>query len=210
MTIPVMMMMMIFAYVAGSLCSAILICRFINLPDPRTEGSHNPGASNMYRIGGKWPAIFTLILDILKGTIPMLCAIYLGMHTWQLGLVAVAACLGHIFPVFFGFKGGKGVATALGAILPLGANLVAMVVSSWLIVVYLWGYSSLAAVVTALLASLYTYWLSPEHTILVLMLAILVLLRHKENIIRLYQGSEDKLNAKQINRQQSKKYRVKR
>ena len=200
MTIPAVIMIVV-AYLSGSICSAILICRLLKLPDPRTEGSNNPGATNVYRIGGKFPAILVLLFDTLKGTIPVWGAYFMGIEPLALGLIAVAACVGHIFPIFFGFKGGKGVATALGAILPIGANLVAMSVSTWLVVLYFSGYSSLAAVVTAFAAPIYTFWVKPIYTIPVAMLSLLILARHKDNIIRLYNGDEPKIGAKRIKRQ---------
>ena len=108
---------MLIAYLLGSISSAILLCRMLGLPDPRTEGSHNPGATNVLRIGGKWVALAVLIFDMLKGMLPVWAGYYLGLTHFDLGMVALAACLGHIFPIFFNFKGGKGVATAFGAAL---------------------------------------------------------------------------------------------
>ncbi len=110
---------MIFAYLLGSISSAILICKVAGLPDPRKNGSHNPGATNVLRIGGRWAALAVLICDILKGMLPVWAGYYLGLTQFELGMVALGACLGHIFPIFFQFKGGKGVATAFGAIAPI-------------------------------------------------------------------------------------------
>lgn len=103
--------MILFAYLCGSISSAILVCRIAGLPDPRESGSGNPGATNVLRIGGKGAAVAVLIFDILKGMLPVWGAYALGVTPFWLGLIAIAACLGHIWPVFFGFKGGKGVAT---------------------------------------------------------------------------------------------------
>ena len=97
---------MLCAYLLGSLSAAILFCRLFGLPDPRSEGSRNPGATNVLRIGGKWPALVVLIFDMLKGMLPVWAGYYLGLTHFELGMVALAACLGHIFPVFFNFKGG--------------------------------------------------------------------------------------------------------
>lgn len=123
--------MILIAYLCGSISSAILVCRLCGLPDPRTSGSGNPGATNVLRIGGKGAAVAVLIFDVLKGMLPVWGAYELGVSPFWLGLIAIAACLGHIWPVFFGFKGGKGVATAFGAIAPIagispsnGGNLV--------------------------------------------------------------------------------------
>ena len=111
---------MIFAYLLGSISSAILICKAAGLPDPRENGSHNPGATNVLRIGGHWAALAVLLFDILKGMLPVWLGYYLGLTQFELGMVALGACLGHIFPIYFRFKGGKGVATAFGAIAPIG------------------------------------------------------------------------------------------
>ncbi|MGY0583394.1 MAG: glycerol-3-phosphate 1-O-acyltransferase PlsY, partial [Paraglaciecola chathamensis] len=111
------------AYLLGSISSAVLICRMFALPDPRKAGSNNPGATNVLRIGGRLPAALVFIFDVLKGTIPVYVGYFLGLSPIALGLVGLAACLGHIFPLYFYFKGGKGVASAIGAMLPLGWEL---------------------------------------------------------------------------------------
>ena len=107
---------MLLSYLLGSISSAILLCRLAGLPDPRTSGSNNPGATNVLRIGGRWVTLAVLLCDMLKGTLPVWLGYYLGLTQFELGMVALSACLGHIFPIFFKFKGGKGVATAFGAI----------------------------------------------------------------------------------------------
>lgn len=144
--------MILFAYLCGSISSAILVCRIAGLPDPRESGSGNPGATNVLRIGGKGAAVAVLIFDILKGMLPVWGAYALGVTPFWLGLIAIAACLGHIWPVFFGFKGGKGVATAFGAIAPIGWDLTGVMAGTWLLTVLLSGYSSLGAIVSALIA----------------------------------------------------------
>ncbi|MFT5161718.1 MAG: glycerol-3-phosphate acyltransferase PlsY [Alteromonadaceae bacterium] len=186
-------LMTLVAYLLGSISSAVLICRLWRLPDPRKHGSNNPGATNVYRIGGGAPAALTMIFDVLKGTLPVWSAYFLKVEPLYLGMVAVAACLGHIYPVFFNFKGGKGVATAFGALLPIGAGLVGLMVATWLLVVWLSGYSSLAAIVAAVMAPIYTYFLKPTYTLPVLMLSLLILIRHKDNICRLIKGTESKV-----------------
>lgn len=135
--------MIIFAYLCGSISSAILICRLARLPDPRKFGSGNPGATNVLRIGGKLAAASVLICDVLKGMIPVWLAYYLNVPPFYLGIVAIAACLGHIYPVFFHFKGGKGVATAFGSIAAIGWDLSGLIAGTWLLTVLLSGYSSL-------------------------------------------------------------------
>jgi len=135
--------MILLAYLCGSISSAILVCRIAGLPDPRENGSGNPGATNVLRIGGKGAAVAVLIFDVLKGMLPVWGAYALGVTPFWLGLIAIAACLGHIWPVFFGFKGGKGVATAFGAIAPIGWDLTGVMAGTWLLSVLLSGYSSL-------------------------------------------------------------------
>ena len=185
--------MIILAYLGGSISSAVLVCRGYGLPDPRENGSHNPGATNVLRLGGRSAAILVFVCDMSKGTVPVYLAWYLGVTPFFLGLIGVAACLGHMYPLFFHFQGGKGVATALGTMLPIGLDMGAMMLTTWLVVLLLGGYSSLAALVAALLAPLYTYWLKPEYTMPVAMLCALVVYRHRENIIRLLNGQEDKI-----------------
>jgi len=180
--IPLALLMICVAYLFGSLSSAVVICKAFSLPDPRTAGSKNPGATNVYRIGGRIPALLVLVMDILKGTIPVYSSYFLGLDPVLLGLVAIAACLGHIFPLYFGFKGGKAVATAFGAMLPIGLDLAGLLILSWVIVVFLTGYSSLGALVAVSLAP-----------VPVIMLSLLIILRHRDNIKRLVSRSEGKI-----------------
>ncbi|SES97336.1 acyl-phosphate glycerol-3-phosphate acyltransferase [Thalassotalea agarivorans] len=181
------------AYIVGSISSAILICRMLNLPDPRTEGSNNPGATNVLRISNKATAAAVLFFDILKGTIPVYGGFLLGLEPIQLGFVAIAACMGHMYPLFFHFQGGKAVATAFGALLSIGWDLAFLLIITWFLVAKSTRYSSLAAIVTVSLAPLYTYLLKPEYVYPVLMLAGLIIFRHKDNIVRLIKGTESKL-----------------
>jgi acyl phosphate:glycerol-3-phosphate acyltransferase len=188
--------MILAAYLAGSISSAVLVCRLRGLPDPRTQGSGNPGATNVLRIGGASSAAMVLFFDMLKGALPAYIAYVLGIDAISLGLIAIAACLGHIFPIFFGFKGGKGVATAFGAMAPIGEDLALCLLGTWLLLVLLTRYSSLAAIITALLAPLFTWWLDDRFTIAVAMLATLILIRHKDNVRRLLRGEEAKISRK--------------
>ncbi|MSL93738.1 glycerol-3-phosphate 1-O-acyltransferase PlsY, partial [Escherichia coli] len=173
--------MILIAYLCGSISSAILVCRLCGLPDPRTSGSGNPGATNVLRIGGKGAAVAVLIFDVLKGMLPVWGAYELGVSPFWLGLIAIAGCLGHIWPVFFGFKGGKGVATAFGAIAPIGWDLTGVMAGTWLLTVLLSGYSSLGAIVSALIAPFYVWWFKPQFTFPVSLLSCLILLRHHDN-----------------------------
>lgn len=185
--------MMLIAYLCGSISSAILFCRIAGLPDPRQHGSGNPGATNVLRIGGKAAAATVLVFDVLKGMLPVWAAYELGVPPLYLGLTAIAACFGHIYPVFFHFRGGKGVATALGAIAPIGWDLTGLMTGTWLLTVLLSGYSSLGAIVSALIAPFYVWWFKPQFTFPVAMLSCLILMRHHDNIQRLWRGQESKI-----------------
>lgn len=190
------LVMIIFAYLLGSISSAVLVCRLMSLPDPRQTGSHNPGATNVLRIGGKKAATYVLLFDMLKGTIPVWGSYYLGIDSILLGVVSIAACLGHMYPIFFHFKGGKGVATALGSVAPIGLGLTSLIVATWVAIVVIFRYSSLAAIVTVLLTPLYTWMIKPHYTLPVAMLCCLIVLRHHQNIRRLLQGTEPKIGEK--------------
>lgn len=193
---PLALILIICAYLLGSISSAVLICRLLKLPDPRKQGSHNPGATNVLRIGGKKAAIAVLLCDMLKGTIPVWGGYFLHIDPIILGVVAIAACLGHMYPIFFHFKGGKGVATALGAIAPIGLDLTGLIIATWLSVALIFRYSSLAAIVTVLLAPFYTWMVKPQYTLPVAMLCCLIVLRHHQNIKRLFAGTEPKVGEK--------------
>lgn len=197
--------MIIFAYLCGSISSAILVCRVARLPDPRTQGSGNPGATNVLRIGGRAAAATVLIFDVLKGMLPVWLAYRLDIPPMYLGLTAIAACVGHIYPVFFRFQGGKGVATAFGAIAPIGFDLTGLMAGTWLLTVLLSGYSSLGAIVSALIAPFYVWWFKPQFTFPVAMLSCLILLRHHDNIQRLWRGQEGKIWDKLKQKRAAKK-----
>ncbi|OEE79836.1 glycerol-3-phosphate 1-O-acyltransferase PlsY [Vibrio genomosp. F6] len=196
------LIMIIAAYLLGSISSAVLICRLLRLPDPRGVGSNNPGATNVLRIGGKGAAFAVLICDMLKGTIPVWGGYFLNIDPILLGVVAIAACLGHMYPIFFHFQGGKGVATALGAIAPIGLDLTGMIMLTWVVIAFLFRYSSLAAIITVLLAPFYTWLVKPHYTLPVAMLCCLIVLRHHQNIRRLLEGNEPKFGEKKISSNQ--------
>lgn len=191
--ISLTLLMAAVAYLFGSLSSAVVISQLFGLPDPRTAGSKNPGATNVYRLGGRVPALLVLVMDILKGTIPVYGSYFLGIEPIMLGVIAIFACLGHIFPLYFGFKGGKAVATAFGAMLPIGLDLAGLLILSWVVVVFLTGYSSLGALIAVSLAPLFTFLIKPLYTVPVAMLSLLIILRHKDNIARLLAGNESKV-----------------
>ncbi|CAH1193484.1 putative glycerol-3-phosphate acyltransferase [Vibrio harveyi] len=186
------------AYLLGSISSAVLICRLLRLPDPRKVGSNNPGATNVLRIGGKGAAAAVLLFDMLKGTIPVWSGYFLDIDPIILGVIAIAACLGHMYPIFFHFKGGKGVATALGAIAPIGLDLTGLVMLTWLSVALLFRYSSLAALVTVLVTPFYAWMFKPQYTLPVAMLCCLIVFKHHQNIRRLLSGEEPKIGEKKL------------
>ncbi|BED88336.1 glycerol-3-phosphate acyltransferase [Pseudoalteromonas sp. MM1] len=189
-------LLFVLAYLLGSISSAILVSRLFKLPDPRSSGSNNPGATNVYRLGGAFPACLVLAFDILKGTIPVWGAYFLDLAPLALGLIAVAACLGHMYPLFFSFKGGKAVATAFGSLLPIGLSLAGLLISTWIIVVAVTRFSSLGALVAVSLAPLYTWLIKPLYTLPVTFITVLIIFRHRTNIIRLFKGEEPKVGAK--------------
>lgn len=184
----------IVAYLFGSISSAIIVCKLMRLPDPRTEGSKNPGATNVLRIGGKKAAIITLIGDMLKGVIPVLAAKWIGLDVLGMALVTFAAFLGHLFPIFFRFEGGKGVATAFGCLIALNLEIGLALAITWLVIAFVFRYSSLAALLTAILAPFYAwYFTNWTYTITIAMISVILIYRHRGNIQKLIEGKESKL-----------------
>lgn len=185
-------------YLMGSICSAVIICRLFALPDPRLEGSKNPGATNVLRIAGKQYALIVLIGDLLKGTIPVLIAKIFTADPTLIGFTALAAVIGHMYPVFFEFKGGKGVATALGALLGFQFIIGVMTCATWLLVANFSRFSSLASIVSISLAPFYTLFLigQPGTFPPLFTIALLVIWKHKRNIAQLINGEEPKIKLK--------------
>jgi acyl phosphate:glycerol-3-phosphate acyltransferase len=183
------------AYLLGSLSSAVLISRLYRLPDPREQGSKNPGATNVLRLGGKKAAVLTLVGDAAKGLVPVLLARALGAEPVIIAGAGMAAFLGHLFPVFFQFKGGKGVATALGVLLGFSWPLGLAAAATWIAMAALFRISSLAALTAAAATPAYTWFLthSPEFTVASTGLALLLIWRHRANISRLVRGEETRL-----------------
>jgi glycerol-3-phosphate acyltransferase PlsY len=183
-------------YLCGSISTAIIVCRLMGLPDPRTEGSRNPGATNVARLGGKKAAALTLAGDMLKGLAPVLIAHALHASPTILAATALAAFLGHLYPVFFGFQGGKGVATALGVIYGLYWPVGLLTTGIWLAMAIVFRYSSLAALTAILLTPPGFMWLLPERPIVIAMVVLTVLLfwRHRSNITNLLSGEEGKIS----------------
>ena len=189
------------SYLIGSVSFAVVVSKLMRLPDPHSYGSGNPGATNVLRTGNKLAALLTLLGDAAKGFVAlMLARILIGtaVADWTLPLSAVAAFLGHLYPVFHGFKGGKGVATALGILLAINWVLGLMTLSTWLIVAIFMRYSSLAALISALFAPLYFVFLfgiQPMAAAITLMSALLIY-RHKGNIQKLLNGTEGRIGQK--------------
>jgi glycerol-3-phosphate acyltransferase PlsY len=196
MTIPVSCLA---GYLIGSISFAVIVSRVFGLPDPRSYGSGNPGATNVLRTGKKFAAALTLLGDTAKGWV----AVYLtqrfadeyGIGEIGIAGVAVAAFLGHLFPVFFGFRGGKGVATALGILLALNPWLGLAALATWIAVAAAFRYSSLAALVAALLAPVFSVWLSGGYAqaVAVTTMSLLLIWRHRVNLQRLFAGQEGKI-----------------
>ena len=195
------------AYLVGSLSFAVIVSRVMGLNDPRTYGSKNPGATNVLRSGSKAAAIVTLLLDAIKGWLPVVLVKSLGepfgLGDGTVALVGLAAFLGHLFPVFFRFVGGKGVATALGVLVGISGVLGLAVGASWLIIAFFFRYSSLASLVAVVFAPVYyalgdgTAW--PMERSILLSIGVmsgLLVWRHAENISRLIKGTESRLGAK--------------
>jgi len=195
------------AYLIGSLSFAVLVSRVMGLADPRTYGSKNPGATNVLRSGSKAAAALTLLLDAVKGWLPVWAVAHWGA-AWGLGhgtlaAVGLAAFLGHLFPVFFRFRGGKGVATAAGVLLALEPWLGVAVIASWLLVAVFFRYSSLAAIVAAVFAPLYygfgdgvAWTVHAPVGAAVAAMSVLLLWRHAGNIQRLLAGQESKIGSR--------------
>ncbi len=189
----------VFAYLLGSLSSGVIMCKIAGLPDPRSAGSGNPGATNVLRFGSKKLAALVLAGDVLKGLIPVVVAIVLLLEPLTIALAGLLAVAGHLFPIFFGFKGGKGVATALGAILgfawPAGIALIAI----WLGMALVFRISSLAAIAAAVAAPV-VMWLSApgawEYIGATLLMSLLLLWRHRSNIRNLSEGTEPRIGEK--------------
>lgn len=186
------------AYLLGSLSTAVIVSKLLKLPDPRDEGSKNPGATNVLRLGGKKAAAITLAGDALKGLVPVLIAQALAAPAEILAAVGLAAFLGHLYPVFFGFKGGKGVSTALGVLSGFSGWVGLAVLATWLAMAALFRYSSLAALTAAVLAPVYVALLlhAPVLTGAALSMALLIVARHRTNIERLLKGEESRLGRK--------------
>ena len=185
------------AYLIGSVSTAIIVCKVLKLPDPRTQGSNNPGATNVLRIGGKKAAAITLIGDGLKGVVPVLIAHYLEFGLVDVALVALFSFLGHVYPVFFGFKGGKGVATFLGALLAINYIVGLGFIITWLFVAKVLKISSLSALIATLLTPVYFYLITLDviASYVISIICLWIFYTHRENIKRILSGDEGKIKS---------------
>lgn len=192
-------LLVILAYLMGSICSAVIVCKMFSLPDPRTEGSKNPGATNVLRLAGKKYAVLVLVTDVLKGTIPVLIAKMFISDPMALGFVTLAAVIGHMYPVFFDFKGGKGVATAIGALLGFQLIVGVMVTGTWLLVARFTRFSSLASLISICLAPFYAVVMISNIEVIppLFLMALLIVIKHTNNIYRLIDKTEPKIQLTQ-------------
>ncbi|MGZ5049508.1 MAG: glycerol-3-phosphate 1-O-acyltransferase PlsY [Methylobacter sp.] len=180
------------AYLIGSISSAIIICRLMGLPDPREQGSGNPGATNVMRIGGKKAAAITLLGDSLKGFIPVYAANALGLQVELVSATGLAAFVGHLYPIFFEFKGGKGVATSVGVLLGFSWVLGISFMATWYLIYKLGKISSLSALVASSLSPIFAWFIVGDKTIVIasVVMTVFLLWRHQSNIKRLLSGQE--------------------
>lgn len=188
----------ILAYLLGSVSFGILVSRAFGLPDPRTVGSGNPGATNVLRSGKKLAALLTLLGDAAKGWLPVWLAQVYGLEVDVVCWIALAVFLGHLYPVFYRFKGGKGVATALGVLLAFSPLLAGLALLSWIVIFVLTKFSSLAALTAAVLAPGFAWWLllPIQYIVVVFVLSLLLIWRHRSNIRKLLDGTESGFGKK--------------
>lgn len=193
------LLIIVFAYLVGSISTGIITSRFFNLPDPRTMGSKNPGATNVMRTGNKKAGIFTLIGDLLKATFVLLIASNLGFDGYSIIFVSLAVLIGHIFPVYYKFRGGKGVATAVGILITLNFKLAFIVVCIWILVFLIFRYSSLAAIVASISAPLIGIFILNDQSLnnfTYVMVTSIILMTHQKNIKNLISGKELKFKKR--------------
>ena len=183
---------LLFSYLIGAISFGIVISHIFSLPDPRTIGSKNPGATNVLRTGKKIAALLTLLGDSLKGALTVGLAQYFELPSLIVGFIAIATLIGHIFPIYYGFKGGRGVATAAGILFIFSWVMGLIVLAIWLGVFFIWRYSSLAAIIAASLSPVigFFYKIDFYELIATSIIALILILRHIENIKRLIDGTE--------------------
>ncbi len=191
-------LLIILAYFLGSASAAIITCKVMGKDDPRSLGSKNPGATNVLRHAGKKAAAITLLGDVLKGLVPIVIGHYLDLTWGWLVLIGIAAFLGHLYPIFFGLQGGKGVATALGVYFGLNPLVGVVVAITWLIAALLFNTSSLSALIATLLAPLYFFWVTGSMDLFLglVIITIFIYWRHRGNIMNIIDGTESKITEK--------------
>ena len=189
---------LLFSYLIGAISFGIVISHIFSLPDPRTIGSKNPGATNVLRTGKKLAALLTLLGDALKGSLTVGLAQYFELSPLMVGLIAIATLVGHVFPIYYGFKGGRGVATAAGILFMFSWIMGLIVLAIWLGVFFIWRYSSLAAIIAASLSPVigFFYKIDFYELIATSIIALILILRHVENIKRLIDGTESGFKGK--------------
>lgn len=198
MTLGIVLIALALSYLVGSLSSAILVCRLMGFPDPRTQGSHNPGATNVLRFAGKLPAALTLFGDALKGFLPVLIAKALALPSPVVAIAAFGAVLGHMFPIFFHFKGGKGVATLLGTLIALSWPTALCWGLVWLLIAMVTRYSSLAALIATFVSLFFIIYFTHNlfYLFAMFLICFVIVLRHLKNIERILGGTESKIGRK--------------
>ena len=189
--------LILIAYLVGSINSAIILSKVLKLPDPRTQGSKNPGATNMLRIGGKKIAAFVLLIDVWKGLSPILLAYSYTSSSFELSIIALFAFLGHVYPVFYSFKGGKGVATFIGGLIGINPLVGLSFILIWLFVAKVLNISSLSALVATLLTPIVFYFIEMdfEATGVITLICLWIFFTHRSNIKRLVSGEEGQINS---------------
>jgi glycerol-3-phosphate acyltransferase PlsY len=189
--------LILIAYLVGSINSAIILSKVLKLPDPRTQGSKNPGATNMLRIGGKKIAAFVLLIDVWKGLSPILLAYSYTSSSLELSIIALSAFLGHVYPVFYSFKGGKGVATFIGGLIGINPLVGLSFILIWLFVAKVLNISSLSALVATLLTPIVFYFIEMdiEATGVIALICLWIFFTHRSNIRRLVSGEEGQINS---------------
>ena len=190
--------LVILAYFLGSVSTAVISCKMLGKVDPRTVGSKNPGATNVLRYAGKKAAFFTLLGDLLKGLVPVAIGHAFNLDWGWLILIGIAAFLGHVYSIYYGFKGGKGVATALGVYIGLNPIVGIVVILTWLISALVFNVSSLSALIATLLAPLYFFWVTGSFNLFLglVLITVLIYWRHRTNIVEIIDGTEDKITEK--------------
>mgnify|MGYP002818598423 CR=1 FL=1 len=187
--------LLLISYIFGSISSAIIICKVMGIPDPRYNGSNNPGATNVKRLGGNKAAIFVLIGDISKGLFPVLIAIWFKVSDIILAGVCLSVFIGHLYPIFFKFSGGKGVATAIGVLFGLHVIIGLIIAALWIIIAKVTKISSLSAIISMTFSPIALWLIRPsiELVIMQIIVSLMLIWRHKENISNLMMGKESKI-----------------